>query len=152
MAKKFTTGLSVSGFRKIAKQIHNYRKDLTDKCEEFAYRMAEEGVKIARLKILSFDAVMTGELLNSMNLEAGDIVSNGSSYYIYILLANGQRLLSLVQVSLEKRILIRTRALLIGSMTQTIVKKKAGFISMTENGIGQKVCRQDRLCMKQRKN
>lgn len=71
---------------------------------------------------------------------------------MYILLANEQRLLSLVQASLEKRILIRTRALLIGNMTQTIVKKKAGFISMTENGIGQKVCRQDRLCMKRRKN
>lgn len=83
MAKKFTTGLSASGFRKIAKQIHDYRESLTDKCEEFAYRMAEEGVSIAQLKILSFDAVMTGELLNSMNLEAGDIVSNGSSYYIY---------------------------------------------------------------------
>lgn len=83
MAKKFTTGLSASGFRKIAKQIHDYRESLTDKCEEFAYRMAEEGVAIAQLKILSFDAVMTGELLNSMNLEAGDIVSNGSSYYVY---------------------------------------------------------------------
>lgn len=83
MAKKFTTGLSPSGFRNIAKQIREYREDLTDKCEEFAYRMAEEGVSIAQLKILSFDAVMTGELLNSIGLEAGDIVSNGSSYYIY---------------------------------------------------------------------
>lgn len=83
MAKRFTTGLSASGFRRIAKQIHDYRKDLTDKCEEFAYRMAEEGIAIAQLKILSFDAIMTGELLNSMNLEAGDIVSNGGSYYIY---------------------------------------------------------------------
>lgn len=49
MAKKFTTGLSASGFRKIAKQIHDYRKDLTDKCEEFAYRMAEEGIYIASI-------------------------------------------------------------------------------------------------------
>lgn len=83
MAKKFTTGLSAKGFRKIAKQIHEYREDLYDKCEEFAYRMAKEGVDLARLTILSLDAVMTGELLSSMNLEAGDIVSNGASYYIY---------------------------------------------------------------------
>lgn len=83
MAKKFTTGLSAKGFRKIAKQIREYKEDLYDKCEEFAYRMAGEGVDIARLTILSLDAVMTGELLSSMNLEAGDIVSNGASYYIY---------------------------------------------------------------------
>lgn len=83
MAKKFTTGLSASGFRKIAKQIYEYRESLYDKCEEFAYRMAEEGVEIARLKILSFDAVMTRELLSSMNLEAGSIISNGASYYVY---------------------------------------------------------------------
>ena len=76
---RYTTGLSSTGFRNLAKQIQEYRKSLSDKCEEFAYRMAEEGVAIAQLKILSSDAVMTGELLDSMNLEAGDIVSNGAT-------------------------------------------------------------------------
>lgn len=47
MAKKFTTGLSPSGFRKIARQIHDYRNDLTEKCKEFARQLAEEGVAIA---------------------------------------------------------------------------------------------------------
>lgn len=80
---KYSTGLSAKGFRDIAKQIHTYRMELTDKCEEFAYRMAEEGVAIAQLKILDFDAVFTGELLNSMNLEQGDVVTNGATYLIY---------------------------------------------------------------------
>lgn len=80
---RYRTGLSAKGFRNLAKQVREYRKSLTDKCEEFAYRMAEEGFAIAQLKILSFNAVMTGELLDSMNLEAGDILSNGSTYYIY---------------------------------------------------------------------
>lgn len=80
---RYSTKLSAKGFRDLAKKVREYRKSLPDKCEEFAYRMAEEGVAIAQLKILSFDAVMTGELLNSMNLEPGDIVSNGASYYIY---------------------------------------------------------------------
>lgn len=83
MAKRFTTGLSAKGFRNIARQIHDYRNDLTEKCKEFARQLAEEGVAIAQLKILSFDAVMTGELLDSMELEPGDIVSCGSTYYIY---------------------------------------------------------------------
>lgn len=80
---KYRANLSVKSFRKLAKDIRKYRNSLQDKCEEFAYRMAEEGVKIAQMKILSFDAVLTGELLSSMNLEAGNIVSNGASYYIY---------------------------------------------------------------------
>lgn len=80
---RYSTGLSAKGFRDLAKKVREYRKSLPDKCEEFAYRMAEEGVAIAQMKILGFDAVMTGELLDSMNLEAGDIVSNGATYYIY---------------------------------------------------------------------
>lgn len=80
---KYKANLSARSFRQLAKDIRKYRKILTDKCEEFAYRIAEEGVAIAQLKILGFDAVMTGELLESMNLEAGDIVSNGATYYVY---------------------------------------------------------------------
>lgn len=80
---KYRVNLSAGSFRQLEKDIRDYRKSLQDKCDEFAYRMAEEGVAIAQLKILSSDAVMTGELLDSMNLEAGDIVSNGATYYIY---------------------------------------------------------------------
>lgn len=80
---RYSTGLSAKGFRDIAKQIRKYRNDLTDKCEEFVYRMAEEGIALAQLKILDFDAVFSGDLLNSMSLEAGDIVSNGVTYYVY---------------------------------------------------------------------
>lgn len=80
---RYSTGLYAKGFRDIAKQISRYRNDLTDKCEKFACRMAEEGVALAQLKILDFDAVFSGDLLNSMNLEAGDVVSNGAAYYVY---------------------------------------------------------------------
>lgn len=80
---KYRANLSAKSFRKLARDIREYRKSLSNKCEEFAYRMAEEGVAIAQMKILGFDAVMTGELLDSMNLEAGDIVYNGATYYIY---------------------------------------------------------------------
>ena len=80
---KYKVNLSAGSFRQLEKEIREYRKSLQDKCEEFAYRMAEEGVAIAQMKILGFDAVMTGELLDSMNLEAGDIVSNGATYYVY---------------------------------------------------------------------
>lgn len=80
---KYTVGLSAKEFRQLAKDIRKYRESLQDKCEELARRLAEEGVEIARMKISSFDAILTGELLASMNLEPGDVVSNGASYYIF---------------------------------------------------------------------
>ena len=143
---KYRANLSVKSFRKLAKDIRKYRHSLQDKCEEFAYRMAEEGVNIAQMKILSFDAVMTGELLSSMNLEAGNIVSNGASYYVY---AIGRLLLSLGRALPESQILIQIPGLRIGSMIPTITEKPGGGTLMMENGTGQKVCRLVRLCMRQ---
>lgn len=81
--RKYTIGLSASGFRALAKEIRKYRNGLQEKCEEFAYRMAEEGVAIAQLKIADKDAIYTGELLSSMNLEQGDIIYDGASFCIY---------------------------------------------------------------------
>lgn len=80
---RYSTKLSAKGFRKLAEQVKEYRESLPDKCKEFARKLAEEGVYIAQMKITSFDAVLTGKLLRSMNLEQGDIISNGARYYIY---------------------------------------------------------------------
>ena len=49
---KFTVGLSAKEFRDLAKRVREYRMSLSEKCEEFAYRLAEEGVAIAQMKIL----------------------------------------------------------------------------------------------------
>lgn len=80
---KYATGLSPSGFRNLSKEIRKYRYGLQEKCEEFARRLAEEGVAIAQVKISSKEAVYTGELLASMNLEQGDIIYDGASFSIY---------------------------------------------------------------------
>lgn len=80
---KYTVGLSAREFRKLADQIHDYRTGLQKKCEEFTRRLAEEGVAIAKANILAEDAVYTGELLNSINLQAGEVVFCGSKYYVY---------------------------------------------------------------------
>ncbi len=80
---KYTTGLSARGFRALSKEIRKYRYGLQEKCEEFARKMAEEGVAIAEMKIGSKDAVYTGELLESMKLKQGDIIYDGASFCIY---------------------------------------------------------------------
>ena len=80
---KYTVNLSAKSFYDLADSIKKYRLGLQEKCEELAKQLAEEGVAIAQLQILGMDAVFTGELLDSMNLRKGDVVSNGASYYIY---------------------------------------------------------------------
>lgn len=80
---KYTVGLSAKGFRDLAKQIRDYRIGLQEMCEKFARKLAEEGVQIAKMRITSKEAVYTEELLNSMNLEQGDIIYDGASFCIY---------------------------------------------------------------------
>lgn len=83
MSKRFNTGLSGSGFRKVAKGIRQYRNELTDKCYEFAEKLADKGVQIAQLKISSSGAVESGELMESMSLEPGDLMTDGARFIIY---------------------------------------------------------------------
>lgn len=80
---KYKTNLSAKGFRNLAKQVKDYRESLYDKCEEMAYKLAEEGISIAQMKIGNFGAIFTGELMNSISLEPGDMVGVGAKYYIY---------------------------------------------------------------------
>lgn len=80
---KYTVGLSAKDFRGLGRKVRLYNNRIQENCEEFAYRLAEEGIAIARIKISGKDAVYTGELLNSLQLEQGDIIYNGATYVIY---------------------------------------------------------------------
>ena len=80
---RYSTGLSVSGFKKLRADIRKYRNSLQEKCEEFAYKLAEEGVAVAQMKIGTKDAIYTGELLESLNIMPGDIVYDGASFSVY---------------------------------------------------------------------
>lgn len=85
MAKKTITisSLSVSEMRKAQKELQDYQKDLTKKCEEFVRRLAEKGVEIAKMKIADYDAIYTGELLASINSEQGAVIQNGAQWIVY---------------------------------------------------------------------
>ena len=56
---EYKTDLSLSGFKKLKAEIRKYKNSLQEKCEEFAYRLAEEGVAVAQLKIGEKDAIYT---------------------------------------------------------------------------------------------
>lgn len=83
MSKVVKFGLSVKEVQNAIKEIKAYQSDLNRKCEILAQRLAEEGVVIAKVKIMQFPAVYTGELLNSIQSEPGAMISNGSQWIIY---------------------------------------------------------------------
>lgn len=83
MSKTISFGLSVREVQNAIKELRQYQSDLNRKCEILAQRLAEEGVNIAKVKIMQFPAVYTGELLNSIQSEPGAMISNGSQWIIY---------------------------------------------------------------------
>lgn len=83
MPKKISFVLSVREVQNAIKELRQYQSDLNRKCELLAQRLAEEGVIIAKVKIMQYPAVYTGELLNSIQSEPGAMISNGSQWIIY---------------------------------------------------------------------
>ena len=79
---EYKTDLSLSGFKRLKAEIRKYKNSLQEKCEEFAYRLAEEGVAVAQMKIGTKDAIYTGELLESLNIMPGDIIYDGASFSV----------------------------------------------------------------------
>lgn len=65
--RKYTTGLSASGFRTLAKEIRKYRNGLQEKCEEFAKRLCEEGMECT--KIILSQHKDSRQTLESLHLE-----------------------------------------------------------------------------------
>lgn len=83
MSKKITIGLSAKEFQNAARQLEQYKKELNQKVELFVHRLADEGVRLAKIKITQYPAVYTGELLNSIQDEPGAMITNGSQWIIY---------------------------------------------------------------------
>ena len=81
--KRIRVGLSVSEFERAAKEVEKYKKEIIRKTRKLAERLAEEGVKLAKIKISEYPAVDTGELLDSMQAEAGDVIQYGSKWVVF---------------------------------------------------------------------
>lgn len=83
MAKKVKAYLSQSSIRKAIREIMQFEKEIIEKTEKFAKRLADEGVILAKIKISQYPAWDTGELLNSIMNEPGELITNGSQWIIY---------------------------------------------------------------------
>lgn len=81
--RKICIGLSASEFEKAAREVEKYKKEVVKKTRLLAQRLAEKGVEIAKIKIMQFPAVDTGELLESMQAQAGDVIENGGEWIVF---------------------------------------------------------------------
>ena len=75
--------LSKKELDKAIESLKDYKKELNEKIELFTKKLAEKGVKIAKDNVSTHQAIGTGTLIDSITLKAGDVVKNGSCYYIY---------------------------------------------------------------------
>lgn len=83
MSKTIEISLTQSSIRDAIRELENYKREINFKLEEFIRRLAEEGVVVAKQQIMAFPAVDSGELLNSIEFEKGDVISDGVTYYVY---------------------------------------------------------------------
>lgn len=88
MGKTFTVDiLSPSSIEKLKKDLQQYQKDLKTKTENFASRLAERGVEIAKMKIVELDAVFSGELLESI-IHERDLNSENRYDAVFVVVAD----------------------------------------------------------------
>lgn len=75
--------LSKESIQKATERLTNYADDLSDKCTMLTKKLAEKGIQTAKMKIAAYDAVYTGQLLESINYEKGAVIEAGSEWIIY---------------------------------------------------------------------
>lgn len=84
MSKKISINImSNKSIQNAVKEVENYAYSLTDKCNEFAKKLAQIGVQTAKMKVAQYDAVYTGELLSSINYEQGVVIKKGATWIVY---------------------------------------------------------------------
>lgn len=80
---EITVPLSRKGISDAKKFLLDYKKNvLQQKLRLFVERLAQEGVKTAKANITTFDAIFTGELLNSIHEESGVSTKDTAIFYV----------------------------------------------------------------------
>ena len=80
---EITVQLSRKGIADAKKFILDYKKNvLQQKLRVFVERLALEGVETAKANITTFDAIFTGELLNSIHEESGVSTNDTAVFYV----------------------------------------------------------------------
>lgn len=94
--RKISFELNAASIDRAIREVEQYRTDLQNACQELAARLTAEGVQIAKMYVMSYPAIDTGELLNSINgvYDASShvgIVKADAVYAIYVEYGTGVR-------------------------------------------------------------
>lgn len=80
---EITVPLSRKGIADAKKFLLDYKKNvLQQKLRVFVERLAQIGVETAKANITTFDAIFTGELLNSIRAESGVFTKDTAIFYV----------------------------------------------------------------------
>ena len=83
MAKRtIKVDLSTQGLQKLQDELEKYKNDVIYKTQKFAERLSERGVEIARVKIADYDAIFTGELIQSIHNEYKESGKYGATFVV----------------------------------------------------------------------
>lgn len=83
MARKtIKADLSVKGLQQLQKELEKYKNDIVYKTQIFAEKLSERGVEIARVKISTYDAIFTGELIQSIHNEYKESEKYGATFIV----------------------------------------------------------------------
>lgn len=74
---------SLKDVERAKQELIKYKNDINYKIDLFVKKLAEKGVEIAKENVSVYNTIDTGELLNSINLREGDVIKNGSQWFIY---------------------------------------------------------------------
>lgn len=81
MKRNYEFTFSESSIRNIQKQLRHYKDNiLQQKIDLFTKTLAEKGVTIAQMELADFDAIFTGELIDSIHARYGE---SGKGYCIF---------------------------------------------------------------------
>lgn len=80
--KRFKSNLSISGINDLIKEVERYKNSLEYKARLLAETLSERGVEIARVNIANYDAIFTGELIQSIHKEYKSSLKNGAIFVI----------------------------------------------------------------------
>lgn len=84
MSKKISfCVLSKKELDKAIEELKSYKNELNEKIDLFVRKLAEKGVDIAKNKVSVYNKIDTGTLQDSINFKAGDVIKDGSVYYVY---------------------------------------------------------------------
>lgn len=83
MARKtIKADLSVAGLKQLQNELEKYKNDIVYKTQIFAEKLSERGVEIARVKISTYDAIFTGELIQSIHNEYKESEKYGATFIV----------------------------------------------------------------------